>query len=54
LENITGVAFAISVHGGLFNPLKLTGSSWTVPTSNSSGIIPDGSSWAFDAGDEAP
>jgi quinol monooxygenase YgiN len=54
LENITGVAFATSVHDGLFSPLNLTGSSWTVPASNSSGLIPDDSSWAFDAGDEAP
>ncbi|KAH8792635.1 hypothetical protein BGZ57DRAFT_922156 [Hyaloscypha finlandica] len=54
LGNITGVAFATSVNDGLFSPLKLTESSWTVPTSNSSGIIPDGSSWAFDVGDEAP
>jgi CubicO group peptidase (beta-lactamase class C family) len=44
LEKITGVAFDTSVNDCLFSPLKLTGSSWTVPTSNSPGIIPDDSS----------
>lgn len=54
LENITGVALATSVNDSLITPLNLTASSWTVPTSNSSGIIPNGSSWGFDAGDETP
>jgi CubicO group peptidase (beta-lactamase class C family) len=54
LENITGVEFATSVNDGFISPLKLTGSSWTVPTSNSSGIVPDGSSWGFDTADETP
>ena len=54
LENITGVKLTTSVNNGLVALLKLTASSWTVPTSNFSGIIPDGSSWGFDAGDETP
>ncbi|KAE9381499.1 putative beta-lactamase [Stipitochalara longipes BDJ] len=54
LENITGAAFITSVNDTLFSPLKLTGSSWAIPTSNSSGIIPDGSSWGFDTADETP
>jgi Beta-lactamase len=54
LENITGVAFATSVNDALISPLKLTGSSWTIPTSNSSGIVPDGSAWGFDTADETP
>lgn len=54
LENITGVAFATSVNDGLFTPLNLTGSSWTVPASNFSGIIPDGSAWSLDTGGETP
>lgn len=54
LENITGVAFETSVNDSLINSLKLTGSSWTVPTSNASGIIPDDSIWGFPTGDETP
>lgn len=54
LENITGKDFPTLVQEGLFDPLGLTQSSWTLPASNTSGIIPDGSSWALDAGDETP
>jgi hypothetical protein len=53
-QNLTGVALTTSVNDKLIARLNLTGSSWTVPTSNSSGIIPDGSSWGFDTGDESP
>jgi CubicO group peptidase (beta-lactamase class C family) len=54
LENITGTDFPTLVQRELFDPLDLTESSWTLPSSNSSAIIPDGSSWSLDLGDETP
>lgn len=54
LENITGTDFPTLVQKGLFAPLGLTQSSWTLPDSNASAVIPDGSSWNLDAGDETP
>lgn len=51
-ENFTGMAFQTLVEETPFKPLNLTGSSWTMPTSNASGILPDGSAWSLDLGDE--
>ena len=53
LENITGVDFPTMVENSLFKPLNLSaGTSWTLPASNSNGIIPEGAAWTIDLGDE--
>ncbi|KAE8441352.1 hypothetical protein EG329_005501 [Mollisiaceae sp. DMI_Dod_QoI] len=52
LENITGLDMPTMVSNSLLKPLNLTHSSWTVPKSNSSSILPQGNSWALDLGDE--
>jgi len=54
LENITGVDFATMVSDSIFDPLGLTGSSWTTPDSNSSGILPPGNNWGQSLGDDNP
>lgn len=54
LENITGIDFPTTVQNSLFTPLNLSsGTSWTLPPAdNSTAIIPDGSSFALNLGDE--
>ncbi|KUJ22846.1 beta-lactamase/transpeptidase-like protein [Mollisia scopiformis] len=52
LENITGIDMPTMVSNSLITPLNLTHSSWTVPTSNASGVLPEGNSWSLDLGDE--
>ena len=54
MENITGKAFPELVEESLFKPLGLTGSSWTVPKDNSSGVVLDATVWNLDFGDETP
>jgi len=54
VENITGKAFPELVEESLFKPLNLTGSSWTVPKDNSTGVVIDATVWNLDFGDETP
>ena len=54
VENITGKAFPELVEESLFKPLKLTGSSWSVPKDNLTGVIIDATVWNLDFGDEIP
>ncbi|KAH9210692.1 putative beta-lactamase [Leptodontidium sp. 2 PMI_412] len=54
VENITGKTFPELVEETLFGPLKLTGSSWTVPKDNSTGVVLDPTVWNLDFGDEIP
>ncbi|CZR51197.1 uncharacterized protein PAC_01072 [Phialocephala subalpina] len=52
LENITGIDMPTMVSDSLLKPLNLTHSSWNVPASNATGILPVGNSWSLDIGDE--
>lgn len=55
LENITGVGFQTLIQDSLFSPLELSnGTSWKLPVDNSTSIIPKGSAYALDLGDETP
>ncbi|PVH78851.1 beta-lactamase/transpeptidase-like protein [Cadophora sp. DSE1049] len=54
VENITAKAFSELVEDSLFKPLDLTGSSWTVPKDNSTGVVIDATVWNLDFGDEIP
>jgi CubicO group peptidase (beta-lactamase class C family) len=52
LENITGLDMPTMVSNSLLKPLNLTHSSWLIPDSNATGILPEGNTWALPLGDE--